>query len=102
MMKLMQSFQWVAFRNNYSTLPCKHIGFEGDFYSYLSDFVGRDIKLLFIWGSHIKYLSPFAALVLILLRAGYLLYFFPTLQFLFKKNSLGMQCHTGINISFCH
>ena len=56
-MKLMQSFQWVAFRSNQSTLPCKCIGFEGDFYTYLSGFVGRDIKQLCIWGSHIKYFS---------------------------------------------
>ena len=42
--KLMQSFQWVEFRNNQSSLPCKFIAFEGDFYTYLSGFVGRDIK----------------------------------------------------------
>ena len=57
-MKLMQSFQWVVFRNNQSSLlvnllflkvipmhiPCKFIAFEGDFYAYISGFVGRDIK----------------------------------------------------------
>ena len=42
-MKLMQSFQWIVFRNNQSSLPCKFIVFEVDFYTYLSDFVGRDI-----------------------------------------------------------
>ena len=43
-MKLMQSFQWIVFRNNQSSLPCKFIVFEVDFYTYLSGFVGRDIK----------------------------------------------------------
>ena len=43
-MKLMQSFQLVVFRNNQSSLPCKFIVFEGDFYTYLSGFVGTDIK----------------------------------------------------------
>ena len=42
--KLMQSFQWVVFRINQSSLTCKFIAFEGDFYTYLSGFVGRDIK----------------------------------------------------------
>ena len=43
-MKLMKYFQWVVFRNNQNSLPCKFIVFEGDFYTYLSGSAGRDIK----------------------------------------------------------
>ena len=37
------------FRNNRSSLPCKFIVFEGDFYTYLSGFAARDIKPLCDW-----------------------------------------------------
>ena len=43
-MKFMQCFQWVVFRNNQSSLPCKFIVFEDNFYTHLSGFVGRYIK----------------------------------------------------------
>ena len=73
------------FRNIQSSLPCKCIVFEGDFYTYLGLF-GRDIKEI----SDVKcvsavateniYLLSFVALLLIMLRAVYLVYkyFFPT------------------------
>ena len=48
MMKLMQYFQWVVFRDNQNSLPGKFVVFEGDFYTYLSGFAGRDIKKLCI------------------------------------------------------
>ena len=43
-MKLKQCFQWVVFRNNQSSLSCKFIAFEGEFYTYVSGFATRDIK----------------------------------------------------------
>ena len=58
-MKLMKYFQWAVFRNNQSSLPCKFIVFEGNFYTYISGFAGRDIKLVCICSNHCKYVSPF-------------------------------------------
>ena len=62
-------------------MPCKCIVFEGDSYTYLSGFVGGDINncVLGVVTENI-YLLSFFALLLIMLRAAYLLhkYFFPT------------------------
>ena len=48
MIKLMQSFQWVVFRNDQNSVLCEFIVFGGDFCNYLSGFLGRDIKQLCI------------------------------------------------------
>ena len=58
-------------------MPCEFIIFEGDFYTFLSGFVGRNSC---VPGVATKYLPPFVALVLVMLRAAYLLYkyFFPS------------------------
>ena len=59
------------FKNSWSYVPCELIIFEGDFYTFLSDFVGINSC---VSGVATKYLSPFVALVLVMLRATYLLY----------------------------
>ena len=37
-------FSMGCVQEQWSSLPCKFIVFEGDFYAYLSSFVARDIK----------------------------------------------------------
>ena len=61
----------MGFVNSWSYLPCEFIIFEGDFYTFLSGFVGRNSC---VPGVATKYLPPFVALVLVMLRAAYLLY----------------------------
>ena len=46
----------MGFVNSWSYLPCEFIIFEGDFYTFLSCFVGRNSC---VPGVATKYLSPF-------------------------------------------
>ena len=83
------------FRNIESSLPCKFIVFEGDFYTYLWFFV-RDIKEI----SNIKCVSAvgtentsllsFVAVFLIMLRAAYFIQiFFSYILVSLKKDFTG-------------
>ena len=68
-------------RNIQSSLPCKCIVFEGEFYTYLW-FFGRDIKEILnikcvsAVATENTYLLSFVALFLIMLRAAYFIQIF--------------------------
>ena len=83
------------FRNIQSSLPCKSIVFEGDFYTYLW-FFGRDIKeisnieCVSAGATENTYLLSFVALFLIMLRAAYFIQiFFSYILVSLKKDFTG-------------
>ena len=108
-MNLIQSFQWVVFRNIQSSLPYKCIVFEGDFYTYLQFCWQRyeiDIKYqMCICCSDRKNLSPFFYCIVpyYVERCIFSIQiFFPAFQFLKKRTLQQWECNRifEININF--
>ena len=71
----------MGFVNSWSYLPCEFIIFEGDFYTFPPGFVGRNSCVHGV--AQNIYLLSFVALVLVMLRAAYLLHTFFYLHFSF-------------------
>ena len=95
-MKLMQSFPWVVFRNNQSSLPCKFIVLKVIFILIsLVLLVEISTSCVSEVATENIYLLSFVALIPTMLGAAYLLYkyFFLHISFFKKRASSGIQCN---------
>ena len=104
-MKLIQSFQWIVFRNNQSSLPCKFIVLKVIF------ILISLILLVEISNSCVSevateniYLLSFVGLILTMLGAAYLLckYFFLHISFFKKGLHQESNVMFAININFSY